>query len=360
MMRRVVKYLLSLPVVLLVWGCDTSLHETDICDYSVQLRYDYNLENTSRENVVTDYIDHIDEYVFDSQGVLCHVRRFTEDDCSENMNSEIMLTEGRYSVIAIGNVDGRSVVRDASTNSEPVIGLTMRDNMRLSLENASAFNDGTRGPCEDLFYGYRTFTVQPDGGATRVRVDMANAHFELRFRVTWKNTPQTPSNGVYYAVLQDIPSEYSMMPEYVYPTGSFNAETHDPATDLYPHSSNDVIHYIPYVGFEHNNLISHSNTTYLNADKEVWGTFRNYRIESDTELIMQLYYAEGGSRSGNDPMVLPRAINLRDYFKWVGQELDHELKQEYAIDIVVDGDKILISPFDDFSISDWTDGGVLN
>ncbi len=360
-MNTVVKYLLSLLAVLLVSGCDMTLHETDICDYSVQLQYNYNEENTSRENKVTDWVKHIDEYIFDSEGVLCQMRRVTEQNCINDLDSEMQLPEGRYSVIAVGNRDERSLIYDAATNGRPTVGSTLREDMRMMLDAAETFGDGTRGHCEELFHGYRTFTVQEDNGASRVRVDMINAHFELRFRITWKNIPQAPSSGLYYAIMQDIPSEYNIMPEYVYPAGSFDAMPHDPELhDKYDHTSNDVIHHIPHVTHNSNNLISHSNTTYLNADGEVWGKFVNYRIKVDTEPIMMLYYATRGVRSSSDPMVLPREIHLRDYFTWIGQDLDYELKQEYAIDIVVDGDKILISPFDDFNISDWSEGGILN
>ncbi len=359
-MRPFFKYLL-LPITLFVAGCDISLHETDICDYRVQLRYSYNVENTSRTNAIGDYVAHIDEFIFDGKGVLFAVRKLTPDICSEEFVSELVLPAGRYSVIALGNIDGRSVLRD-DANGDLIIGTTRREDIRLSLDNADAFADGTRGHCEELFHGYRTFTVRESGGASRVRVDMMNAHFELRFRVMWKNTTRTPAQGVYYTVLQDIPSEYGLMPEHIYHAGSLDAVLHEPTDhDAYPHTDNNIIHHIPYSCHAGNNILSHSNTTYLNADGEVWGKFVSYRIKSETDPVLMLYYAPDGVRSrGEDPMVLPREIRLKDYFTWMGVKLDHELKQEYALDIVVDGDQILISPFDQFGIADWNDGGHLN
>jgi hypothetical protein len=342
-------------------GC-ISEKNRNLCDYRVQLRYDYNEENSNRDNRIGFHVTRLDEMIFDSEGVLASKRRFENGEYANPRASELVLDAGRYSVIAIGNMDDRSVLLDEATGEEPAIGVTRRETPRLSLENADPFGDGTRGPCEQLFHGYRTFTVREAAGISRVRVDMVNAHFELSFRVTWKNTSRAPAAGVYYAVLQDIPSQYKLMPEWVFPAGSFDAVRHDPALhDSYDHTANDVIHHIPHTTHEGNNVLSHSNTAYLNGDGEVWGRFVNYRIKTDTEPVMTLYYAADGARSrATDPMVLPREIKLKDYFAWVGQQLDHELKQEYTLDIVVDGDQIIISPFDEFSIADWNEGGSLN
>jgi hypothetical protein len=152
------------------------------------------------------------------------------------------------------------------------------------------------------------------------------------------------------------------MPEWVYPAGSFAAEQHNPDThDQHNHTSNEVVHHIPHTTHADNNVISHSNTTYLNADGEVWGKFVNYRIKTATEPVMTLWFAAEGVRSrATDPMVFPREIKLKDYFAWVGQQLDHELKQEYVLNIVIDGNTIIINPFDNFGIADWTEGGTLN
>ncbi len=346
--------------IVLFTSCDIE-EDREVCDYLVQLTYDYNEENTSKgRNMILNYVTHIDELIFDEQGILAHLQRITPDECYEYMNSEITLPPGRYSVIAIGNLDHRSDLHD-EVNGDLTVGATRREDVRLSLENADTFDDGTRGDCEELYHGYHTFTVREEG-LSRVRVDMVDAHFELRFRVTWKNVALQPVAGTYYAVLQDIPSEYNLMPEYIYPAGSINAVLHEPTGhDAYPHTDNNVIHHIPHTCHADNNILSHSNTSFLNADGEVRGTFVNYRIKTATDPVLTLYFAPDGVRSqGEDPMMLPREIKLKDYFAWIGVNLDHELKQDYAIDIVVDGDKILISPFDEFSVADWSDGGHLN
>ncbi len=340
-----------------VCSCDTQDYR-EPCLYKVQLRYDYNEENGTSENMIEYWVSHIDEYIFDDQNILFLTRRVTPDRCADYMNSEFDLPPGTYSVIAVGNADSRSAVQDEATGNAPLAGKTHREDMRLSLDNADEFEDGTKGPCEELFHGYRTFTVR-EVGASRVRVDMVNAHFQLRFRVTWRNNP-APTRGAYYSVLDDIPSEYHLMPQYIYPAGSFSIENHDHEYhDLYPYEDNRVIHHIPHTNHQQRNVLTHSNTTYLNADNEVWGTFVNYRIKTATKPILRLYYAGETRGDGDDRMVLPRDIDLQAFFRWYNYELDHELKQEYVLDILVDGDTIIISPLDNLNVADWTEGGVL-
>jgi hypothetical protein len=342
---------------LLFASCDVE-DVREVCDYSLQLRYSYNEENTSQVNRFDDHISHLDELIFDEQGILVSMRRLEGDECTRVAASETTLPPGRYSVIAVGNRDDRSDLRDEATGGEPVVGQTHREDVRLSLENAEMFDDETRGHCEELFHGYRTFTIR-EQGISRVRVDMINAHFELGFRVTWKNSVPVP--GVYYAVLENIPSEYRLMPEWFYPAGSFDALLHEPDThDEHPHIDDNVLHHIPHTTHLDNNVLSHSNTTSLNSDGEVWGKFVNYRIKTATEPVMTLYFAADGVRSGSDTMMFPREIKLKDYFAWVGLQLDQELKQEYILDIVIDGDQIIISPFENFGVADWTEGGILN
>lgn len=349
---------LSLSLCLGV-SCDTELYFEE-CVYSLLIRYDYNEENTTTDNKILYWISDIDEYIFDDQGVLLATRKVTESICAENLDSEVALRPGRYSVLALGNVDGRSVVWDAATGEAPLVGQTRREDMRMTLRNAEAFPDGTTGPCEELYYGYRSFSVGEIGQSV-VRVDMINAHFQLRFRVTWKNRVHMPDVGNYYAVMGDTPSQYELMPQYVYLPREFEALPHDPETqDPYLTRDNRVIHYIPRTAIPDTNILRHRDSTYLNADFEVWGTIVGYRIKSETNAVLNLYYTgDGDVLTDEDPMVFPHGIDLQQYFDWFQYDLDHELKQEYAIDIVIDGDAIQLAPLEGMSIADWSDGGFL-
>ncbi len=232
-MRCTIKYMLLLLTCVLSAGCEMTLHETDICDYTVLLHYDYNEENTSKgRNMILSYVTHIDELIFDEEGVLVNLQRIEPDECRDYLDSEVMLPPGRYSVIAIGNIDHRSDLHDDALGNLKV-GATRREDLRLSLDNAEELADGTHNNSEKLYHAYHTFIVREEG-ISRIRVNMINAHMELRFRVTWKrNTPSRTDS--YYAILETIPSEYNIMPEYIYPAGSFDAVLHEPTShDAYP------------------------------------------------------------------------------------------------------------------------------
>ena len=353
---RHIRFLFAAAVCCAVLSACHVENYREICDYKVQLRYDYNEENSSGGvNKIEYYVNNIDEYIFDERGILLHYRRFTAARCKEYLNSEIDLPPGQYSVIAIGNIDDRSTVWDAQTGIAPVESHTHREDMRMTLTNATAMPGDTKGPCEPLYYGYRTFTVK-EQGISRIRVDMIHAHLKLRFRVTWKNTAAPARDEGYYSTLESIPSEYALMPQYYYPAGSFACQGHDPSQDTYPSSSNDVIHHIPYTcrmdgAGQPINLLKYRCDTKVNADWEMWGDFTAYRIKTETGLRLRILGADGQSilPKGND-------IDLQAYFAWYSYELDHTLRQEYELDIVVDGETIYVNPL---RIGDWDEGGKL-
>ncbi len=337
-------------ILFFLTGC--GIHDNEDCTSSVQFSYSYNEESSTTDNKISYWISTIDEYIFDESHLLSNVRHID----ANGFRRQLLLEPGKYSVIAVGNADQRSIVTDSRTGKSPQIGVTHREDLRLSLSDTAQNDDGIVGPCEELFYGYRTFTVTATE-VSRIRIDLVNAHFQLRFKVRWQNT-DIPKIGTYYAVVEDVPSQYALMPEYVFPAGKFEAESHDPVKhDTHPITSNETIHHIPAAAQA--NPLSYGNTTYLNADYEVWGQMVHYRVKNDTPLKMNLYYSSSGTRAATDPSVLPRAIDLRECLEYFEYNLDHELKQEYMLDIEVNGEQIIINPIDGLSIADWTDGGRL-
>lgn len=348
-----IKILLALVVVLSSFtSCYDFDNNREICDYKVQLRYDYNEENGTTQNMIEQYVFTIDEYIFGDDNKLYQKRRFTADRCTEHMNSELNLPPGKYSVIAIGNQDDRSVATDKLNQSEPTVGVTHRDDMLLALENPEHYG-GSCGESERLYHGYKTFTVK-ERGISRVRVDMINAHMTLRFRITWKNNT-APARGNYYALLETVPSQYSLMPEFIYPIGSFDVANHDcDGHDGYPSDCNNVIHHIPLTCYSKTAApemeLCHRHNTYLNADKEMWGEFVSYRIKNATPVVLRIHSTADDSRT------LPSDIDVRAYLNHELENRDHTLRQDYALDIVIEGTKITIVPLD---IADWDEGGML-
>ena len=341
-------------IAVLLTACYDVESERPICDYNILLRYDYNEENHSMgRNMINYYVYTIDEYIFDENGILFLHNRFTPDICREMMNSELKLPPGRYSVIAVGNEDDRSIATDLATGAAPVKGQTHRDNMRLTLDNPVPMPNNTVGPSEKLYHGYRTFTVK-DRGISRVRVDMINAHCLIRFRVTWRNNTTPPRGVDYHATLDDIASHYALMPEYIYPRNTFDVKTFDADTyDDYPSEDEGVIHHIPFTHFEGRNVLSYRNDTRINADNEMWGEFITYRFKMAHSPKLSIV------RSSDGQLIVPKIIDLWKYLDWYygPDEPDYTRRQEYHISIEIDGDQILMMPL---NVADWEEGGILH
>lgn len=350
-LRHIRQILCSCVVLYSVVACHTDEYREE-CDYNVLLRHDYNEENAAHgKNMIEYYIHCIDEYIFDEAGILFDHRRITTDICREMFNSEWHLPPGRYSVIAIANRDERSVVSDTKTGTLPQKGVTHREDMRLSLEQAEVFTrigETVCGDSEKLYYAYKTFTVQ-ERGISRVRVNMVNAHLSLKFRVTWKNKGTPPTGNDYHVLLESVPSEYRAMPEYFYPAESFECLAHDCHThDLYPANCNEVIHHIPYTCHQQKNVRIHRSNTAVTVDKEMWGEYISYRIKADTKPVLHIYR--------NDGTPIRENIQLYRYFEYYGIKLNSTLKQAYRIDIVIDGDQVILVPL---KVADYEEGGVI-
>lgn len=307
------------------------------CDYTVQIRYDYNAENTSSTNLLTTYIGSLDEFLFDEDGILYAVRPLAVDECTGQWVSEYDLPPGRYSVIAIGNRSDMSVINDAR------IGHTRREDMLMTLTTANPSNDTDR-----LYHGYRTFTVVPNG-VSNVRVDMVHSHCIIRFRIRWKNN--TPPMGNYYSVMKYIPSEYSLMPEYYYPKPFEACTKHIPeSSDPYSQAPQSVRHHITTV-HANRDLLDHTIALKRNVDGEVIGQFVMYRIKNENHPTMSLH--TGTTRASEQVM---KDIDLQRYFLDQGIDHDSSLKQEYNIEIMIDGDRVSVMSV---TIGDWQEGGPL-
>ncbi len=347
---RHIDYLLLLAVVLTAVSCYKD-NPREICEYKVQLRYDYNEENTTARNMLGKYVNSIDEYLFDEAGILYAVNPVQQDPCTGEWTSHYALPPGRYSVIAWGNRSDVNTVSPA-----PVKGVTTRDELlldRTELPNAIAMpcDAGTTWQNGDrLYYGYRTFTVAPKG-ISRVRVDMIHSHLVLRFRVRW--THDAPAPGQYAAYLKDIGSEKAFMPEYIYPVQFQDWAIHNcdnTAHDPYPQVSEEVRHDIPCVHYT-SNVLKHRIDVRQGLDLEMWGEFVTYRIRQASHPVLEIY-----DTGGNKVVHPTKTIDLQRYFDDQGIDLDHTLKQDYEIDILIDGDMIYVTTF---NVEEWDEGGAL-
>lgn len=334
MYKNIFKFMLVVVACLFAVSCDIG-DDAQVCDYNLQLNYHYNKENTLTENVITDYVSSISEYIFDADGVLYAVNRILPDMCDGGLRSELTLPAGRYSVVAWGNLGDACTVNDAR------IGITRREDMLLSLDNANERHPGFHDNSDRLYYAYRTFLVAANG-ITRKRVDVVHFHMVLGVEINWHIDP--PAEGEFRIRLGEVPSEYGFMPEYVH----YNGVCHDYSDsehDNYTKGGQEIKHYISLV-HQDRNALRHTLSPLSRADNKMISTFVSFRMRDVTNPALQLMHLkENGSGYTEEPLI--DEIKLGDdFFRPADISLDRLLKQEYLIKIDIYKTGVVITPGD--------------
>lgn len=336
--------LFTLAVIFSVTSCYDYDDNRDICDYKVQIRYGYNMENSTEVNMIGQFVSTIDEYIFDGQGILYAVNRIIPDPCGDGMKSELDLPPGRYSVISWGNLGTTCRVNDAR------VGVATREDMLLALDNPCTIYPGYQNNSDRLYYGYRTFTVESKG-ISRIRVDMIHSHLVLKYKITWRNT-QPANLGEYQMRMRGNPSEYAFKTEYI--SRNDQCREHDPDTDdEYLKICSETIHYIPSV--LRTNVLHHRFNSIIDVDKKIEGEIVGFRLRNGTPTILS-FYEITGTRSFTERKAM-NDVDLNSYFTHHGIDLDRTLKQEYSLEFIIEDDgTVTVLPL---NLSDWTDGGSL-
>lgn len=347
MLQHIKCIFLFCVLLCLAASCYDVEDDREVCEYNTQLLYHYNRENTSSVDLMSKYVSSLTEYIFDENGILVHMRSVEIDTCTATYISTLNLEPGRYSVIAVGNQSSMSEVSDRYSLMR--IGETHRDNVLLTLKNqGTRYDNGDFMNCGRLFHTYRTFSVSASD-QTRVKADMVHSHCVIRFTIKWRGTP--PANaGDYFVRLKDVPSEYNLMPEFIYARPGEAYALHDcVAHDRYNRICQGVIHHIPRV---HNDC---NAVTYRRDVKritnEIMGETITYRLR-DTEEAMFSLHTTDGTRVMKD-------VHINHFLHTMGIDLDHSLRQEYDIVFEIDdeNDKVYVY----FThVSDWDEGGMLN
>lgn len=345
-------------IVFCAASCDGAieLFDKEECDYSVQLTYHYNQENKSSGNDFGRFIYNTDEYIFDDRGILCAIGTVTQDPCDGQWVSKYNLEPGRYSVIAVGN--HTSMSRIHANNAVPEIGVTSRDDMMLTLSNRSSdgSDDGTNYmSIGRLYHGYRTFTVAQNG-TSNIRVDMVHSHLDLRFTIKWKGDAAPTNTKDFYVILSHVPSEYALMPEYVYPSKGkceiHNCDTHDE----YNNTCLAVRHHIATVK-KSENVVNHRRNVSM-LGNTISSQTLSYRIRNQSSDCVESkisLWRTNATRSGI-PEQLMKEISINDFLNRSGVNLDHSLKQQYYIIFEIDSDTGQVKAWFS-SIADWENGG---
>ena len=342
-------------VLLLVTSCEGWLGRYDDkeCDYTVQIRYDYNRENTVRANEYGLFIRHATTYIFDANHLLYAIDPVTADECTGEYVSEFDLPPGRYSLITVGNQTTMSEVSDNYNKLQ--IGVTHREDLMLTLRGQTITRGAgdTYNNCGRLYHAYRTFTIA-ENDISRIRVDMVHSHCVINYTIRWRGmTPPDATN--YYVQMRDVPSKYNLMPQFIYPEPLSDCEAHDgEAHDTYPSFCDNVVHHIPTV---HNdrNILTHRSEAYRTGN-EIKGSTITYRLRNAGQTMLSLHT---GATRGDRATQVMKEIHINHYLTTMGENLDHTLKQEYDIIFEIDPGTGLVHVYF-LEVGDWDEGEFFN
>jgi len=331
-MKKKYVILIQILTMMILLPCCEIDSDMPICNYDIQL--DYWLSDDGQQNTLHQYVQHIDQYIFDEQGILFHIDRI-ETTSGKGFVSELELPAGRYSVISWGNVSGVSKVLNV------VVGGTHIDEVRLKL-NDPLDDPDTHSHSERLYYGYRTFSVR-EQGASRARVYMSHAHFMLEVIVKWKKDAPGDTKD-FRMTLRGMQDTYTWTPNFkVY------ENTIDDFSELYEEyavTDYDKRYYLKSPVMKNEN-IAHKQEVEMDIVGNVNGRLLGFRITNNSHPLLRLY-------AGDKPLM--KEIDLYRYFESMSIELDRNLKQEFAIIVEIDGDVVTVRPV---VISDWENGGEI-
>lgn len=313
-------------LVVILSSCDIDAPLPD-CDYNARLEYWYVFTGTRNE--IPDYVDTMNEYLFDANGILRQVRLLEGDSL---LAHELTVSPGTYTLVSWGNLDGRSRIAPA------IIGQTRLPEIRLE-HNDSDFSPLERGQggCqyqennEPLYYATDILEV-PRSGIIRKRVNTTHAHALLRVTAKWLR--DIPANTKDFAfTLRGIPAA----------AGFDVAERVNTSVDN--RTGEQWTYAIPRM--DETTLCDHRADASMRPNRTVTGDLITYRYTDNTRLLFRIW-------AGDRPLI--REVNLTEFFRAMSIPFTRNIRQEFSIVITIDGDNISVS----FAgVSDWEDGGTI-
>ena len=320
---RCSKIILSVSTVCVINACTLDDYRDLCCAGNTSMRYTYLPYGHEQ---FTDYIYSLHHYLFDASGV--YIRELNP---GENLqNQPLLLNEGHYTMITIGNLSEKTKLQHMGNPNLEVFTLSSCQQYPYSDSSGSGATDLDNG--DELYWGIKSFMVDLDGLATGIEREnedyvagmvthMNNIHCHLRVKVEWSNIP--PYTGDYEMELDGVPSGYS----------------------LHPNLATNADGFIVPQGIDYT---SHKIRVPLKA-RELNGEFITLRISDDHIPILRILF--------NDRKVAPDIDLYKAFLIW-GWHPSRIHVQKYAIRILIksDGSADLFPSFDS-SIDDWIDGG---
>lgn len=305
-------------ITIALTGCDIDNVLPD-CNYNARLEYWYVL--TGSDNELPDYIQGIDEYLFDADGILRQVKQLEGDSL---LGHELVVAPGTYTLVSWGNLDGRSRIAPA------VVGETRLSEIRLE-HAGNTRASATYENKEPLYYATDILEV-PRSGIIRKKVNTTHAHALLRVTAKWvRDIPANTKNFTF--TLDGIPA-----------AAGFEVATRVNTT-IGGSTDGGLIYAIPKM--DETRLCRQRTDASMRPNRTVTGDIQSYRYTDNTELRFRIW-------AGNEPLI--REVNLSEFFRSMSVPFTRNIRQEFSIIITIDGDNISVS----FAgVSDWEDGGTI-
>ena len=311
-------------------SCDIDAELPD-CDYNARLEYWYVFTGTANE--LPDYVDTMDEYLFDASGILRQVKQLAGDSL---LAHELVVPPGTYTLVSWGNLDGRSRIVPAIIGETTLNEIRLEHNDIASESTLSPLERG-QGVCqshpntEPLYYATDILEV-PRSGIVRKRVNTTHAHALLHITAKWlRDVP--PNTDDFVFTLSGLPSAYA-----------FDVATRV-NTSITGLVGEEWIYPIPRM--DETTLCTQYTKASMRPNRTVTGDLMTYRYTDNTQLLFRI-------RAGDRPLI--REVNLTEFFRAMSVPFTRNIRQEFSIIITIDGDNISVS----FAgVSDWEDGGTI-
>lgn len=168
-MKRLKKLILLLLVPVLTTGCIKE--DMDDCE-NIFISFRYLADG--EENVLHQYMDKIDLYVFDADNRLVDQKIYHQDDI--NSNGEIpsfRLAEGTYKVVAVGNAYDKTVVKD----------IQAADFSKTYLQHPNFGTASAMDGQDHNYLGSKTLIVPGNNKYLHETVDLFSSHINVDIEI---------------------------------------------------------------------------------------------------------------------------------------------------------------------------------
>lgn len=347
---RLLGTLLVLFVTVMTQAGCTVTDERDECCEELVLHFRY---SKGAIDELPRYIHSMSYFFFDGDGILRQRldRREGEGDLSTLRLKRV--DAGRYRVIAVGNAVGATRFEGVKTGESRVGDFLLSLEHRFTAGSGAAGSvpgadsgekrSGAMGDGDPLYYGSRTYEVEPVTRFQEVLVDMSNVHCRFIATIRWHDTQPSDRTTPFRFELEGVPGTYLQGDAYAIGVSGEGVLESAPMR---------VVHRFPRVlsdGGMHPLLTHHKEVPYLAG--RVKGEMRTLRYTD--ELVPRFRVMQGEKEVMR---WLPLARIFRD-MKWAVSE---NIEQVYELEFTLyDDGRIEVRAGGSLQVLDWINGGTI-